>query len=106
MDENRVRAQFEEFSRISGIKISEQAQSLLFFCLDAIESDPHPAWGIDRNYLPRLSDEMTLRLPNFLFEIIHSRRVHRDTLTTFEVLHWLGSNLDDICPIEKDESRV
>jgi len=107
MNENKFNAQLDEFVTTSRIDISDQARALLHLCIDAIESDPHPAWLGDQDF-SQFSDEMSLRLPSFLYEIWHNRRLYSNynTITTYEVLHWLGDNLTKICPIQKKEENV
>jgi len=106
MNEEEVNTHLEQFTSNSGVRLTNKARDLLLLCLDAIESDPNPSWEANSN-LPQLTNEMTVRLPSFLFEIWHDRPKNRfyDEMTTFEVLHWLGENLTKICPIQKDKEN-
>lgn len=95
-----VESAYREFRRRNEIPVSPQSLRLITEVLNAIETDPHPRWIATDLERKRVAEVFLEQLPALFLEIA---RVDRgEVITTFAILHWLGKNLDDICPIKKD----
>ena len=91
---------YREFRRRNEIPVSPQSLRLITEVLNAITEDPHPRWRANELERERVANGFLERLPSLFVEIAKQDR--GEMITSFAVLHWLGRNLDDICPIEKD----
>lgn len=92
--------------------VSRRAKQLIKLVLDSIVEDPHPSWNLPGQDLLEKHNDLVRRVPNFLSGVLESEHGERHSapsmkarITTFELLHWLGGNLDRICPIEKSPRR-
>jgi hypothetical protein len=95
-----VESAYREFRTRNEIPVSPQSLRLITEVLNAIETDPHPRWRATELERKRVAEGFVERLPALFLEVA---RVDRgEVITTFAILHWLGRNLDDICPIKKD----
>lgn len=87
------------------MKISVYTRVLIFNVLDAIQGDPSPVWALsssaERNYhYQQLSDS----IPMLIQQFVEKERINGQ-LTFFQGIHWLTSNLDKLCPFQKEKRR-
>jgi len=111
MIEYRIfRSRLEEFQRKRDVRISDQAQKLIYEVLYAIESDPHPSWNTRLTNPKIVTAYFEDNIEHYLEEILHLT-VHgawwvdrgKDTrITFFDVVHWLSLRINSLCPFIKD----
>lgn len=88
------------FQRDTRLSVSKNAQSIIEDLINAVEIDPHPNWGTTAPQLAHATREFAQRLPEYLKSIARTENV-RTAITTFDVLHWFGTNLVTLCPFSK-----
>ncbi len=91
----------EDYSASSGVQITTSAAELVRHVLQSITEDPHPGWRASKEELEKISRDFLSDLPNLLNKLIRTDRNNSNIVTTFSILHFLGPNLDRICPIQK-----
>jgi len=89
----------EEYSKTSGIQITDTARKLIQVIHTAILSDSHPSWTGNRF---DAVDQYLSKLNQTLHDIVRDQKV-QDRITTFDILHWISNDKDlmRLCIIEK-----
>ena len=83
------------------VRFSQASKDLIVATLMAITEDPSPRWQISSPGDFTLGYSKILgELPKML-EGLASREQETGVVTYFQVLHWLGINIDNLCPFPK-----
>jgi hypothetical protein len=110
IDEQNFRSRLEEFQMKHNVRISDQAQRLIYQVLDAIETDPHASWNTQVTNLKTATAYFDGNIERYLEEISRltahgawwGRRGKDTPVTFFDVVHWLSARINSLCPFIKD----
>lgn len=93
---------FREFTLETGVGISADAENLIKVILNAILSDPHPAWTATAEERVEIVASYISSLPQALTTLANEESVEGQ-ITSFHVLHWLSTDehLAGICIIDR-----
>ena len=76
----------------------------MFNAITAIREDPSPLWKDGPLEPAHVAAHMEADLPALIGRIMDEVAVDRQ-VTYYELLHWLGDNLDSLCPFVKTPRR-
>ena len=88
-----------------GIRCSVHSRVLMFNTLSAITEDPSPEWVGNSARQADVSSQMIENFPRIL-SVMLAEAASDGRLTFYQTLHWLGENLNSICPFEKTPRRT
>lgn len=108
MEYQNFRNILEEFQEKHNVRISDQAQKLIYDVLGAVLSDPHPSWTFGNpkeveTYFENNIERYLEEISRFMVHGAWWKRRGKDTpITFFDVVHWLSVRIDSLCPFIKD----
>lgn len=84
------------------LQLTEGAKKALILLIQNIKEDPSPYW-VEVDY-DNLQEFVISIIPNILMDMSFSRsqRLHKDTISSWEIWHQISWALDKWCPVSKD----
>ena len=102
---DRVNAECNRLERAMGVKCTAHMRALVSNSVSAIREDPSPLWAADARAIDREFGRTLDKLRDLLEGLASQQRVD-GVVSYFQALHWVGTNLDSICPFEKDRMKT
>jgi hypothetical protein len=90
----------DESTSRSGIEVSKHTRVLIHNLLTGIREDPSTLWQGTTMEFDSAYREMEDRVPQLLDQLASETAVSKK-VSIFDAMHWLSTNLDNICPIPK-----
>jgi hypothetical protein len=87
----------ERWTGRTQVEVSQHAQLLVGYILEAVLVDPHPKWHATHARLQEGAANLLTSIPNHL-EDIAQHIEDQTTITSFDVLYWLTDNMVEECP--------
>lgn len=95
-----VNGLIHECEQKNAVSFSQAAKTLILTTLVAITQDPSPRWQLSKHDLDNGWSAILKGMPESLEQLVSGERKTKQ-ITYFQVLHWLGVNLDTLCPFPK-----
>ena len=99
----RINLQFNKIESETDRHYSSHVRTLVMNTILAIQEDPSPSWkDADEKRRTQVVEDFIYNLPKLLDELSRSQDyMNKHNESYFDVLHWLTSRLDSICPFPK-----